>query len=140
MKRRNHGVRKRCGCLPKQWPKCPHPWHFNFQWKGVDYRLSLERERGRRIETKGEAEAIAEQLRLDIRAGKFRGQVPEVPGATAAAPATSREPELTFAAFAEIWKERRGSSSCVRVTTTTGCGRSPHSLSRPRAAPWVTSP
>ena len=57
---RNHGLRKRCGCPRTKWPKCAHGWHFNFSWKGVSHRLSLDRECGRHIESKTEAQAEAE--------------------------------------------------------------------------------
>jgi integrase len=103
MRKRNDGIRKRCGCARKNWPKCPHPWHINFKHRGVHYRLSLDREVGRRIEGKGEAEAEAERIRTAIRDGSFRAPV------TAAAPQIGvATAPMTFAGFAEIWKERRG--------------------------------
>ena len=40
---RNFGVRKVCACPRRQQAKCPHPWHFNFTWKGRAYRFSLDR-------------------------------------------------------------------------------------------------
>ena len=97
MRHRNQGLRKRCGCLPKKWSKCTHTWHFNFQWKGANYRLSLDRECGRHIETKTEAEAQADRLRLAIREGRHGD-----PGGP-----TSLD-ELTFGQFANVWEERRG--------------------------------
>ena len=60
---RNHGLRKRCGCPRPRWAKCPHGWHFNFRWKGVSYRLSLDRECGRHIASKTEAQQEADCLR-----------------------------------------------------------------------------
>ena len=103
MRKRNDGVRKRCGCARKNWPRCPHPWHFNYKHSDVHYRFSLDREVGRRIERKTEAEAEAERIRTEIRNGTFR-QVSagsaETPEPTAAA--------MTFAAFAEVWERRRG--------------------------------
>ena len=48
---RNSGLRKRCGCPRKVWPKCPHSWFLNFKPRGgPPYRLSLDRELGRRVE------------------------------------------------------------------------------------------
>lgn len=77
---RNGGIRKRCGCPPKTWSKCQHPWHFNFKWKGVHYRLSLDREAGRHIDGKSKAQAEADRIRDAIRANRFRraeeGQTP----------------------------------------------------------------
>ena len=38
----NDGLRKICGCARRAWPKCPHPWHFNFKLKGGrSHRFSL---------------------------------------------------------------------------------------------------
>ena len=94
---RNHGLRKRCGCPRAKWTKCPHGWHFNFRWKGVSHRLSLDRECGRHVETKTEAQAEADRIRLAIREGQYGD-----PGR----PATLDE--LTFVQFADVWEERRG--------------------------------
>jgi hypothetical protein len=69
MRKRNDGIRKRCGCARKNWPKCSHPWHFNYKHGDVHYRFSLDREVGRRIEGKTEAEAEAERIRTAIRDG-----------------------------------------------------------------------
>jgi integrase len=106
MRHRNYGLRKRCECRRKDWPKCRHGWWFNYKWKpGVNgepkhgWRLSLDRECGKHIDSKSDAIKLAEQLRITIRAGTFRA-VPEPIPMTAAT--------LTFHAFAEIWKERRG--------------------------------
>jgi integrase len=54
------------------WAKCSHPWHFSFKWKGVHYRFSLDRETGRRITSKTEAEGESDRLRQAIRTGTFR--------------------------------------------------------------------
>jgi len=96
---KNGGIRKRCGCPPKAWSKCQHPWHFNFKWKGVHYRLSLDREAGKPIDSKSLALAEAERIRTAIRNGSFRSQK---------SPDTA-DPAMTFAAFAQIWRDRRGS-------------------------------
>jgi integrase len=95
---RNGGVRKRCRCPRKQWPKCRHPWHFNFKWGKRHYRVSLDREVGTAIHSKADALAEADRLRMAIRNGTFRATV------------SRAEPSsvLTFAEFAEIWKVRRG--------------------------------
>jgi hypothetical protein len=101
MRHRNLGVRKRCRCKPKDWPRCPHSWHLNYKPKGgAHYRLSLDREVGQRIEGKTEAIAQAERIRTAIRDGTFR-PAPELRPILAPVP--------TFRAFAEVWKVRRGS-------------------------------
>ena len=104
MRKRNDGIRKRCGCARKNWPKCPHPWHFNYKHGEVHYRFSLDREVGRRIEGKTEAEAEAERIRTEIRSGTFRS-VGSAPHGT---PISAAPDTMTFSAFAAIWKEQRG--------------------------------
>ena len=97
---RNSGLRKRCGCLRKNWPKCPHGWHLNYKPKGGSHhRVSLDREVGHHIDSKTEAVAEAERIRTAIRNGTFRAALPVV------APPVS---VLTFKAFADVWKARRG--------------------------------
>ena len=96
---KNGGIRKRCGCPPNTWSKCQHPWHFNFKWKGMHFRLSLDREAGRHLDSKSRALAEADRIRTDIRNGSFRSQTPTVMPA----------PAMTFAAFANVWRDRRGS-------------------------------
>jgi len=78
-KHRNHGLRKLCGCSRKNWPKCPHPWHFNFKHRGVHHRLSLDRYIGHRIDSKTEAETEAERLRLAIKDGTFPARTDPIP-------------------------------------------------------------
>jgi integrase len=75
-KNRNGGLRKRCGCPRRNWAKCPHGWHFNFKWRDVHYRLSLDREAGTAITSKSDAQAVADRIRIDIRAGRFRTVTP----------------------------------------------------------------
>ena len=93
-RQRNHGLRKRCGCPRTKWPRCAHGWHFNFSWKGVSYRVSLDRECGRHIDSKTKAVTEAERLRGDIRNGAFGTAVVRA---------------LSFRQFADVWRERRGS-------------------------------
>ena len=95
-RKRNGGIRKRCRCSPKVWAKCPHPWHLNFKWKDKHHRLSLDKEAGERIEGKGKAQAEADRIRTEIRAGRFR------------APAPPAGESITFAKFATLWAEQRG--------------------------------
>src|SRR5213594_3167998 len=97
---RNQGVRKRCDCKRKDWPKCPHSWYFNFKARnGPHYRLSLDREVGRHIDSKSTAIAEAERIRTAIRNGVFRPSLASPP---------TLVPVLAFRAFAEVWRVRRG--------------------------------
>ena len=72
----NHGIRKICRCARKRWSECPHSWYFNFKWKGQHYRFSLDKELGKRIDSKSAAETEAENLRTRIRSGEFRSDLP----------------------------------------------------------------
>jgi integrase len=98
----NDGLRKICRCSRNKWARCPHAWHFSFQWDGRQYRFSLERHIGKKL-TKTEAEAEAERLRTAIRAGEFQDS-----------PKPIREPTprpqgpTTFREFADEWRARRG--------------------------------
>jgi len=66
------GLRKLCGCSRKNWPKCSHPWHFNYKPRGGKaWRFSLDAEIGQRIESKTEAETLASDIRAAINAGTF---------------------------------------------------------------------
>ena len=60
---RNHGIRKICACSRHKHAKCPHAWYFNFSWQGRSYRLSLDRYSGTHVDTRIDAEALADQLR-----------------------------------------------------------------------------
>ena len=57
----------------------PHGWHFNFSWKGVSYRVSLDRECGRHIDSKTEADTEADRIRGEIRAGRFQNGATQPP-------------------------------------------------------------
>lgn len=76
IRNRNNGLRKVCTCARKRWSECPHSWYFNFKWKGQHYRFSLDKELGKRIDSKSVAETEAENLRAKIRAGEFRSDAP----------------------------------------------------------------
>jgi integrase len=75
-RQKNAGLRKICACPRRTWAKCPHPWHFSFKWKGVHHRFSLDKQLGRRIESKTKAETEAEKIRMAIRAGTFGAPTP----------------------------------------------------------------
>lgn len=68
----NDGLRKRCGCARRLWPKCSHDWHFNYKPRGGRaWRFSLDVEFSRHIESKTEAEKLAGDIRTAINAGTF---------------------------------------------------------------------
>jgi integrase len=69
---RNNGLRKLCDCARRNWPKCAHSWYLNFKPRGgKPYRLSLDVEHEKHVETKADAEALADRIRGEIRAGTF---------------------------------------------------------------------
>jgi integrase len=69
---RNDGLRKACGCSRRQWPKCAHPWHFNYTVRGgPSHRFSLDAELGRHLASKTEAQHAAATIRASILAGTF---------------------------------------------------------------------
>ena len=68
---RNHGLRKLCGCSRRNWPKCPHSWHFSFKHEGIHHRFSLDRHLGEHVDSKTAAETAATDIKADIRAGRF---------------------------------------------------------------------
>jgi hypothetical protein len=82
--------------------KCPHPWHFNFSWLGTPYRFSLKRCVGRDITSKTEAEALAEKIRTEIRAGTFDATKA---GATTRVQHTPPD-VVSFETFARLFIER----------------------------------
>jgi hypothetical protein len=72
MRHRSDGLRKRCSCKRKDWPKCPHGWHLNYKPKGgPQCRLSLDREAGRHIDSKTKAIEEAEHIQISIRNDTF---------------------------------------------------------------------
>jgi len=74
-KRVYDGIRKRCPCARKHWPKCAHPWHFSFFHKGHDHRFSLDVIADARGEKpprdKTAAVSWRDKLRSEIRGGTF---------------------------------------------------------------------
>jgi hypothetical protein len=108
---RNDGLRKVCRCGRNKWSKCPHPWHFSFQWGGEHYRFSLERHLGKKL-TKAEADVEAERLRTAIRSGEFQAAQDRAhqPKPQESAPATFRQ-------FADDWMRDAGISSFGLATT-----------------------
>jgi integrase len=107
-KRRHHndGLRKLCKCAWRSWPKCAHPWHFNFKVRGgAAYRFSLDAELRRHIESKTEAETEAGNIRTAILNGTFR-RAADMP-----APAPAAPTGVTLDAFAAIYVDRVSKAS-----------------------------
>ena len=96
-RRRNDGLTKRCGCPWPRWSKCAHPWYLAYQWKGDRHRICLDRLLGRRLKGKTEADAEAERIRGEIRAGTFSG---------ATSPLLSAGHSVTVCTFGAIFVER----------------------------------
>jgi integrase len=104
----NDGLYKRCDCARRQWLKCAHGWHFDF-YKGRKWRYSLDviaRARGEQPpRAKGDAEALRDRIRGEIRSGTFTDPHAQ----PAPVPADAR---LTFADVADRYRDRY-----VRVPT-----------------------
>ena len=86
---------------------------MNLRWRGKDYRLSLDRYLGRRIDSKTEAVAEAEKIRTAIREGTF-GLPVEGARANPEPPASSPESltfEKTGSMFVESYSKGRGKVS-----------------------------
>jgi hypothetical protein len=95
----NRGLRKLCACDRRVWAKCPHTWYFNFAWVGRHCRFSLDRHYGRHIDSKTEAEALAELIRVAIRAGTFGERPKLAPPPTPAEHST----DITFEQLGQRW-------------------------------------
>jgi integrase len=91
--------------------KCPHPFHFAFFHRGVPYRFSMDRQAGRPVRTKHEAEELADRWRTDIRHGTFRSySCLDAPAAIMLASAP-----LTFRDAADRWLADSGKGGGARL-------------------------
>lgn len=99
---RNDGLRKRCGCARRTWPKCAHRWHFSFKWAGVHHRFALPTT----ITTKALAQTEADRLRTLIRGGTFPPPV---------APVAPVVEALTFRQLGDRWLERAREGAVAKV-------------------------
>jgi integrase len=105
----NDGLRKFCDCSRRHWPKCSHPWHFNYKPRGGKaWRFSLDAEIGRRIKDKTEAETLATNIRDAINAGTFV-RAADRRKADAAVPATADA--VTLEAFGTKFVENKSKPS-----------------------------
>lgn len=104
----NNGLRKMCDCSRRNWPKCSHAWHFSFSWRGNSYRRSLDRFDGKPVESKTDAERIADELRRDIRNGRPPSDAVSKPelGGTRAAIVPAEAKNLRQAG--KSWHTKRG--------------------------------
>lgn len=103
-----HGLRKICECKPSAWAKCPHAWHFSYRWKGVRYRCSLDRQLGKPVRLKTDAESAANDFRSEIQAGTFKLRVDgDTPAAAAAGGDTTSPvlPTLTLSQLLETYRK-----------------------------------
>src|SRR5262245_18609285 len=98
-KRTHDGLKKRCDCPKKSWPKCSHPWWFNFHHGDREHRYSLDKIARARNQplptTKSDAITWRDQLRAEIRSGTF--VAPDAP----VVPATIADAPLTFSEVAD---------------------------------------
>jgi hypothetical protein len=62
-------LRKRCRCKRRDWPNCAHGWHLNFKWQGRNYRLSLDKELGRHVDSKTAALEEGDKIWRAVREG-----------------------------------------------------------------------
>jgi integrase len=109
----NHGVRKVCDCGRRRWSTCPHSWKLNYKWASKHFRISIDKEAGRRITDRDEAKAEAEKIRIAIRAGTFG-----TPSPVATLPS-----DLTFQQLGEKWIENERTGKVERVENDQGCLR-----------------
>jgi integrase len=114
----NHGLRKLCACARRAWPKCPHPWHFNYKPRGGRaYRFSLDTEIGKHIDSKDEAKRLANDYRAQIDAGTFVRAKDRRKNAAAAAPAAAG---VTLDTFATTFIERQAQPSGKKTWSNDG--------------------
>ena len=70
----NRGLFKRCDCPRRSWPKCQDAWWFAYKPRGRTkrYRISLDWQLDKHLESKTEAETEAGRIRAQIDDGTFR--------------------------------------------------------------------
>lgn len=98
MSAQRDGLLKRCACAVERWPKCPHPWWLLFKFDGVRWAVSLTKHCAlhgdpRALTTRGDAEALADEIRTAIRLGTYVRRPARVARATAT---TTTGDGLTF--------------------------------------------
>jgi len=111
MRHRNHGLRKRCRCKWKGWSKCGHEWHVDYKPRGgTRYRLSLDAELGRHVDSKTEAQQEAAKIIAAILDGTFvrAADRRRLAGATTVLPTPDA---ITFRNFGQLYLERHCKTS-----------------------------
>lgn len=92
------GIYKRCDHKGKDRDRCEHEWYASYLLRGYPRaKVSLSKWTGRTIRTKTEANAAFDDLKADVRAGRFT-----IAGHNVAQPATPDGP-LTFGWLASMF-------------------------------------
>jgi integrase len=92
-------IYKRCEHMGRERDRCAHPWYGNYKLPGRSRaRVSLEKWSGTEITTKGQAQAVFDDLKAAVRAGTFD---PRGCGVI-----VSKDAPMTFAQLAKIYEER----------------------------------
>jgi integrase len=93
------GIYKRCEHRGRERDRCSHPWYGSFKLPGRPRaRVALDKWSGDEVETKGQAQAIFDEIKAAVRAGAFdpRGRGVTVP----------KDGPLTFAQLVKVFEER----------------------------------
>ena len=93
------GIYKRCEHRGRERDRCAHPWYGTYQLRGQRrVRVSLARWSGEKVDSKGEAQKVFDDVKAAVRAGTFdpygRGIV------------RSADEPMTFAQLAKVYEER----------------------------------
>lgn len=92
-------VYKRCHHRGRDRDRCPHPWYASYKLAGRPRaRVSLEKWAGTPVQTKGEAEAVFDEMKAAIRAGVFD------PAGLGVVPTVDRP--MTFSELVVAYEER----------------------------------
>jgi hypothetical protein len=93
------GIYKRCSHGRRERDRCSDPWYASYKLPGRPRaRVALERWSGEEVNTKGQALAIFDQVKAEVRAGTFD---PRGRGITA-----RDDGAITFAQLAKVFEER----------------------------------
>jgi len=93
------GIYKRCNHGGRERDRCSHPWYGSFKLPGRRRaRVALEKWSGDAVETKGQAQAIFDEIKAAVRAGTFdpRGRGVTIP----------KDGPLTFPQLVKVFEER----------------------------------
>jgi len=93
------GIYKRCNHGRRERDRCSDPWYGNYKQPGRPRaRVALEKWSGEEVKSRGQALAVFDQLKAEVRAGTFdaRGR-----GVT-----VQKDGPLTFAQLVKVFEER----------------------------------